>query len=53
MGSKITRSKQFKLWFLRSDWENQTSSATGEQWLIIRLSMKEINDVVLSVTTEN
>ena len=31
--SKINISKQFKLWFLRRDWETLTSSATGEQWL--------------------
>ena len=31
--SKISTSKQFKLWFLRGDWEALTSSATGEQWL--------------------
>ena len=31
--SKINISKQFKLWFLRKDWEALTSGATGEQWL--------------------
>ena len=36
--SKTNISEQFKLWFLRRDWEALTSNATGEQWL------KEIYD---------
>ena len=31
--SKTDTSEQFKLWFLRRDWANLTSNATGEQWL--------------------
>ena len=52
--SKTNSSEQFKLWFLKSDWENQSSSANGEQWLKdIHEKYHQINtSTVLPVTTE-
>ena len=31
--SKTNTSEQFKLWFLRKDWESWTSSSIGDKWL--------------------